>query len=152
MIIFVDISSSCDAFEVSKLFISLIASFSVIWLKANAGPLLIFLFIAKILGFLQYFNIAFKLGSLTFSIIDLINDYIIYLNKWWTRPGDVTKKILLQLESCWKVKRRIWQWSLCKILGSDCPPIVGAPEETITESVISISGCNRAIITWWLFW
>ena len=34
-----------------------------------------------------------------------INDYIIWINKWWTRPGDVTKKILLQLELCCKVKR-----------------------------------------------
>ena len=41
-----------------------------IWLK---GKLLVFSFIAKILGWLQYFSIAFKLGSLTFSKFVMIS-------------------------------------------------------------------------------
>ena len=64
--------ASCDAFDLVKLFISLITSSFVILLKVNTGPLLVFLFIAKILGCLRYFDIAFKVGSLTFSII-LVN-------------------------------------------------------------------------------
>ena len=72
LIILVDISDSCDAFEASKLFISLITPFFVIWLKVNTGTLLVFLFIAKILECLRYFNIAFKLRSLTFSIIESV--------------------------------------------------------------------------------
>ena len=72
LIIVVGISSSCDAFDAPKFFISLIILSFVIWFKVNTGPLLIFLFIAKILGCLQYFNIAFKVGSLSFSIIESV--------------------------------------------------------------------------------
>ena len=60
LIILVGISSSCDALEASMFFISLITSSSVIWLKVYTGPLLILLFVVKILGCLRYFNIAFK--------------------------------------------------------------------------------------------
>ena len=56
-IILVGISSSCDTFEASMFFISLITSSFVIWLKVNKGSLLIFLFIAKIPGCLRYFKI-----------------------------------------------------------------------------------------------
>ena len=38
---------------------------------------------------------------------DMINDYLIQFNKWCVRPGDVTKRIAFQVESCCKIKRRI---------------------------------------------
>ena len=74
--ILVGISSPCDVFEASKFFISLITFSFEIWLKVNTEPLLSFLFIAKILGCLRYFYIDFKVGSLTFSIIESVWSFL----------------------------------------------------------------------------
>ena len=76
LIILVGISSSCDSLEASMFFISLITFSSVTWLKVYTGPLLILLFIVKILECLRYFNIAFKVGSLRFSIMSQYNLFL----------------------------------------------------------------------------
>ena len=70
LIVLVGMSFSCETFEVPKFLISLITFSFVTWLKVNTGLLLFFRFIVKILGCLRYFDIAFKIGSFTFSIIE----------------------------------------------------------------------------------
>ena len=68
LIFLVGILSPCDAFEASKffyLFNNLLRSM----IKVNTGPFFVFIFIAKILGSLRYFNIASKAGSLTSRLL-----------------------------------------------------------------------------------
>ena len=60
-------SFSCEALETPKALISLMTSTFLIWLKVKIGTGLVFFYIAKMQRCLQYFCIAFKVGSLAFS-------------------------------------------------------------------------------------
>ena len=63
-IIFEGISFFYETFEESPSFTSFMTSSFVIWLKLKTDPLLGFSFIIKMLGWLQYFVIAFKLKAM----------------------------------------------------------------------------------------
>ena len=67
LIMFVGTSFSCEALQTYKSFISFMTYSFVILLKVKTEIHLSFSFIAKILGWLRYIRIAFKVRSLTFS-------------------------------------------------------------------------------------
>ena len=67
LIIFVCMLFSCEVLQTSKSLISFMISSFVIWLKVKTETFLVFSFIAKMMKWLPYFSIAFKVVSLTSS-------------------------------------------------------------------------------------